>query len=71
MVLMIICVCRSLNCRDVREAIDAGARSPAQVHAHHGTTINCGKCSPVVCDMLRREHEQSMQAQAAMMVAAE
>jgi bacterioferritin-associated ferredoxin len=53
MVRMIICVCRALNSSKVAEAIDAGARSPAQVHRHHGTTINCGKCVEDVCGMLR------------------
>jgi bacterioferritin-associated ferredoxin len=50
---MIICVCRSLNTAKVNDAIAAGARSPAQVHAHHDTTINCGKCCETVCGMLR------------------
>lgn len=50
---MIICVCRGLNTTKVAEAIEAGARSPAQVHRHHNTTINCGKCAETLCDMLR------------------
>jgi bacterioferritin-associated ferredoxin len=50
---MIVCLCRGLNTSKVVEAIQAGARSPAQVHRHHNTTINCGKCSETVCDMLR------------------
>jgi bacterioferritin-associated ferredoxin len=59
--IMIVCVCRSLNCAKVRDAIASGARTPAQVHAHHATTINCGKCGPSICAMLRergaaREH---------------
>jgi bacterioferritin-associated ferredoxin len=53
MVLMIICVCRGLNTSKVTAAIEAGARSPAQVHAHHDTTINCGKCCETVCGMIR------------------
>jgi bacterioferritin-associated ferredoxin len=68
---MIICVCRSLNCRDVRAAIHAGARSPAQVHAHHGTTINCGKCSESVCEMLREETDHPSGGQATRLLAAE
>jgi bacterioferritin-associated ferredoxin len=51
---MIICLCRSLNSSKVQDAIAAGARSPAQVHAHHKTTINCGKCSETVCGMIRQ-----------------
>ncbi|MEZ5937485.1 MAG: (2Fe-2S)-binding protein [Hyphomonadaceae bacterium] len=50
---MIVCVCRSLNTRKVADAIAAGAKSPAQVHAHHDTRINCGKCSEAMCGMIR------------------
>jgi bacterioferritin-associated ferredoxin len=50
---MIICVCRALNTAKVNDAIAAGARSPAQVHRHHDTTINCGKCCETVCGMIR------------------
>lgn len=53
MVRMIICVCRGLNTAKVNDAIAAGARSPAQVHRHHDTTINCGKCCETVCGMIR------------------
>ena len=52
---MIICVCRGLNTTKVNDAIAAGARSPAQVHRHHETTINCGKCSETVCSMIREQ----------------
>ena len=50
---MIICVCRGLNTSKVNDAIQAGARSPRAVHAHHQTTINCGKCCETVCGMIR------------------
>ena len=41
---MIICICRRINENGVREAIEAGARSPEAVQAHHGCEFNCGKC---------------------------
>lgn len=44
MVLMIICICRRINEKGVREAVNAGARSPEAVQAHHGCKFNCGKC---------------------------
>jgi len=47
------CVCRGLNTEKVKDALAAGARSPAQVHAHHGTTINCGKCCEIMGGMIR------------------
>ena len=41
---MIICICRRINEQGVREAVEAGARSPEAVQAHHGCEFNCGKC---------------------------
>jgi bacterioferritin-associated ferredoxin len=55
---MIVCICRGLNTTKVSDAIAAGARSPAQVHAHHGQKINCGKCCDVVCGMIRDARDQ-------------
>ncbi len=43
-VLMIICICRRINEKGVRDAVEAGARSPEAVQAHHGCEFNCGKC---------------------------
>ena len=43
-ILMIICICRRINESAVREAVEAGARSPEAVQAHHGSEFNCGKC---------------------------
>lgn len=62
-VLMIICVCRALNTEKVNDAIAAGARSPAQVHRHHETTINCGKCCETVCGMIREQCSASADEQ--------
>ncbi|MEL6727014.1 MAG: (2Fe-2S)-binding protein [Pseudomonadota bacterium] len=41
---MIICICRRINESGVRAAVEAGARSPEAVQAHHGCEFNCGKC---------------------------
>jgi len=68
---MIVCLCRDLNSTKIRDAISAGARSPAQVHAFHETTINCGKCCETVCGMIRDTSAQRDQTRACMMVAAE
>ena len=43
-ILMIICICRRINEQGIRDAVDAGARSPEAVQAHHGCEFNCGKC---------------------------
>ncbi|MEM9571948.1 MAG: (2Fe-2S)-binding protein [Pseudomonadota bacterium] len=41
---MIICICRNINEKGVREAVEAGARSPEAVQSHHGCRFNCGQC---------------------------
>lgn len=68
---MIICVCRSLNTTKVNAAIAAGARSPAQIHRHHETTINCGKCSETLCGMIREQAGEFAGNEARSLVAAE
>jgi bacterioferritin-associated ferredoxin len=68
---MIICVCRGLNTTKVSDAIAAGARSPRAVHAHHDTTINCGKCCETVCGMIREHSGADNCSSPEMLVAAE
>ena len=68
---MIICVCRGLNTTKVNDAIAAGARSPAQVHRHHDTTINCGKCCETVGGMIREQSCSGGYDDARQLVAAE
>lgn len=43
-ILMIICICRRINEQGIRDAVEAGARSPEAVQSHHGCEFNCGKC---------------------------
>ncbi len=59
MVLMIICICNRINCSGVRDAVEAGARSPRAVQAHHGCKINCGKCSATIGEMIAARVENS------------
>ena len=66
---MIICVCRGLNTTKVNDAIAAGARSPAQVHRHHDTTINCGKCCETVCGMIREQGLETCQPERVLVAA--
>ena len=49
---MIICICRRINDSGVREAVEAGARSPEAVQAHHGCQFNCGKCRCTIGEMI-------------------
>lgn len=58
MVRMIICICRRINDKGVREAINAGARSPEAVQAHHGCEFNCGKCRCQMGEMISEAVDQ-------------
>ncbi|WP_421709058.1 (2Fe-2S)-binding protein [Algihabitans sp.] len=50
---VIVCVCNNLNCRKVREAVDAGAASCAKVYLHHGVRPQCGRCIDTVREMVQ------------------
>ena len=45
---MYVCNCNGIRERDVRAAIDAGARKPAQVFAANKCQAQCARC---VCEM--------------------
>ncbi|WP_300375839.1 bacterioferritin-associated ferredoxin [Henriciella sp.] len=49
---MIICICRRINEAGVQAAIEAGARSPEAVQAHHGCEFNCGRCRTAMGEMI-------------------
>lgn len=49
---MYVCLCNGLNERRVREAVANGAASVAKVYKHHGCAPRCGKCLPVVREIL-------------------
>jgi bacterioferritin-associated ferredoxin len=45
---MYVCNCNGIRERDVRQAIERGARRPADVFKLHEAAPQCAKC---VCDM--------------------
>jgi len=52
---MYVCLCNALTDRDVRAAARAGAARPSQVYGQCGVSPCCGKCAPMMRDMLREE----------------
>ena len=50
---MYVCICNALNERKVKEAIASNPGSVARIYRHHGCTPQCGKCVPVLRDMVR------------------
>jgi bacterioferritin-associated ferredoxin len=52
---MIICVCKAVGERTVREAIRAGARSVAELAAATGASTDCGTCAEHLVELLAEE----------------
>jgi bacterioferritin-associated ferredoxin len=50
---MYVCNCNGIRSRQVDEAIRAGARRPAAVHAHHGCEVQCARCLPEIASRIR------------------
>ncbi len=66
---MIICVCNELNCKKVRAAVAAGARSPDDVQGQYGCSFNCGQCRCMIGEIISEETANA--APAPQLVAAE
>jgi bacterioferritin-associated ferredoxin len=50
---MYVCVCNGLTDRQVRGVAAAGGRSAAGVYRSFGVRPQCGKCVPMMRDILR------------------
>jgi bacterioferritin-associated ferredoxin len=66
---MFVCNCNGVRCREVDEAIEAGAQKPRAVLAYHGHEPQCGRCLPEIADRLLAHREQC--AAACALIAAE
>lgn len=55
---MYVCLCNGLTDRQIRAVAKTGACSPARVHRSLGVRLQCGKCLPMMRDILR-EHAPS------------
>ena len=49
---MWVCLCKGVNDRQIRAAINAGARTPEDIAAQCRATTGCGGCLPEVCRIL-------------------
>lgn len=50
---MYVCICHALNDKQVSKALDNGAHNPASIFRHHGCQVQCGKCVPVMREMVQ------------------
>ncbi len=58
---MYICLCNGFTDRHVRRTAEAGECSVSGVYQALGCTPKCGKCVPVVRDMLK-DHRRGLRA---------
>jgi bacterioferritin-associated ferredoxin len=61
---MIICVCKAVGERAVREAILAGARTVAELARATGASTDCGTCAEHLVELLAEERTSSPTAPA-------
>ncbi len=50
---MYICVCNGINERDIRSAVDAGARTLSDLQRELGLASGCGQCAGEAQCLLR------------------
>ncbi len=49
---MYVCVCQAVTDRQIRAAVEQGARSMRDLRRELGVCSNCGKCGPCARDIL-------------------
>jgi len=52
---MIVCVCNNISDREIRQAVDLGISSVAELHKELGVGTMCGKCVSYAREVLN-EH---------------
>jgi len=52
---MIVCHCKAVNDRSIREAVRCGARSPREVALACQAGRSCGGCRPLVRQLIESE----------------
>jgi len=55
---MIVCVCNNISDREIRQAVDLGLSSVAELHKELGVGTMCGKCVSYAREVLT-EHLES------------
>jgi bacterioferritin-associated ferredoxin len=62
---MYVCVCNAITDRDVRIQAQRDAGTVAAIYRSLGKKPKCGKCAPLVCQLLRQVVELSQPPAAA------
>ncbi|HJU71985.1 MAG TPA: (2Fe-2S)-binding protein [Paucimonas sp.] len=58
---MIVCVCNNVSDRQIRQAVDAGMTSMAELRNNLGVAACCGKCNSCARQVLRECLEANAQ----------
>lgn len=56
---MYVCICESISCSDVRDAVDQGARSVRDLNRELSLGSQCGKCVCVARKVVKEHLEDS------------
>jgi bacterioferritin-associated ferredoxin len=59
---MIVCVCNNISDREIRQAVDLGISSMAELHRELGVGTCCGKCVSCAREVLNTHLDSAMQA---------
>jgi bacterioferritin-associated ferredoxin len=62
---MYVCVCNAITDRDVRSQAQRDANTVAAMYRSLGKKPKCGKCVPLVCQLMRQVVELSQPPAAA------
>lgn len=49
---MIVCVCNNISDREIRQAVDMGLSTMAELRRDLGVATCCGKCAPCAKEVL-------------------
>jgi len=61
---MIVCVCNNISDREIRQAVDLGLSTMAELSDNLGVATCCGKCASCAKQVLAEHLESPMRATA-------
>ncbi len=67
---MYVCLCKGITDTQIRDAVQAGARSMRDVHASLGVASQCGKCGITARDIVRESLSCNAEAEQQLFYAA-
>jgi bacterioferritin-associated ferredoxin len=59
---MIVCVCNNISDREIRQAVELGISSMAELHHELGVGTCCGKCVSYAREVLNEHLDGQVQA---------